>query len=94
MCTARSRSPSTVAEAEPLLKHAAASNLRVGCAPDTVLGTGTQTARAAIDRGDIGVPDRRDGVLRHARATSCGTRRRSSTTSPAAARCSTWARTT
>ncbi|MFI6720775.1 Gfo/Idh/MocA family protein [Kribbella sp. NPDC050470] len=44
------------AEAEPLLKYAAANNLRVGCAPDTVLGTGTQTARAAIDRGDIGVP--------------------------------------
>lgn len=42
--------------AEPLLKYAAANNLRVGCAPDTVLGTGTQTARAVIDRGDIGVP--------------------------------------
>lgn len=44
------------AEAEPLLKLAAANNLRIGCAPDTVLGTGTQTARAALDRGDIGVP--------------------------------------
>lgn len=44
------------AQAEPLLKYAAANNLRVGCAPDTVLGTGTQTARAVIDRGDIGVP--------------------------------------
>ena len=44
------------AEAEPLLKLAAAGNLRIGCAPDTVLGTGTQTARAALDRGDIGVP--------------------------------------
>lgn len=44
------------AEAEPLLKYAGANNLRVGCAPDTVLGTGTQTARAVIDRGDIGVP--------------------------------------
>ncbi|TWD82920.1 putative dehydrogenase [Kribbella amoyensis] len=44
------------AEAEPLLKLAAANDLRIGCAPDTVLGTGTQTARAAIDRGDIGVP--------------------------------------
>jgi len=43
-------------EAEPLLKLAAANNLRIGCAPDTVLGTGTQTARAALDRGDIGVP--------------------------------------
>jgi predicted dehydrogenase len=44
------------AEAEPLLKYAAANDLRIGCAPDTVLGTGTQTARAAIDRGDIGTP--------------------------------------
>jgi predicted dehydrogenase len=44
------------AEAEPLLKLAAANNLRIGCAPDTVLGTGTQTARVALDRGDIGVP--------------------------------------
>jgi predicted dehydrogenase len=44
------------AEAEPLLKLAAASDLRIGCAPDTVLGTGTQTARALLDRGDIGVP--------------------------------------
>ena len=45
------------AEAGPLLKYAAANNLRVGCAPDTVLGTGTQTARVVIDRGDIGVPN-------------------------------------
>jgi predicted dehydrogenase len=45
-----------LAEAEPLLKVAAANNLRIGCAPDTVLGTGTQTARVALDRGDIGVP--------------------------------------
>ncbi|MGW6283093.1 Gfo/Idh/MocA family protein [Kribbella sp. NPDC055071] len=44
------------AAAEPLLKYAAANDLRIGCAPDTVLGTGTQTARAVIDRGDIGVP--------------------------------------
>jgi len=44
------------AEAEPLLKYAAANDLRIGCAPDTVLGTGTQTARAVIDRGDIGTP--------------------------------------
>jgi predicted dehydrogenase len=44
------------AEAKPLLKLAATNDLRIGCAPDTVLGTGTQTARAALDRGDIGVP--------------------------------------
>ena len=28
----------------------------VGCAPDTVLGTGIQTARAAVDSGSIGRP--------------------------------------
>jgi predicted dehydrogenase len=32
------------------------TGLRVGCAPDTVLGTGLQTARAAVDRGAIGAP--------------------------------------
>ncbi|WP_343941016.1 Gfo/Idh/MocA family oxidoreductase, partial [Pseudonocardia zijingensis] len=30
--------------------------LRLGCAPDTVLGTGVQTARAALDAGRIGTP--------------------------------------
>lgn len=43
-------------EARPVLEAAAQAGLRVGCAPDTVLGTGTQTARALLDRGDIGVP--------------------------------------
>lgn len=43
-------------EAKPILEKAAASGLRVGCAPDTVLGRGFQTARALLDRGDIGVP--------------------------------------
>ncbi|MCF3964524.1 Gfo/Idh/MocA family protein, partial [Streptomyces fuscigenes] len=33
-----------------------AAGLRVGCAPDTVLGTGTGTARAAVDGGLIGTP--------------------------------------
>jgi predicted dehydrogenase len=42
--------------ARDLIKRAAAAGLRVGCAPDTVLGTGTQTARAAIDEGLIGRP--------------------------------------
>jgi predicted dehydrogenase len=35
---------------------ARAGSLRVGCAPDTVLGTGTQTARQAIAAGLIGTP--------------------------------------
>ncbi|MGM7680433.1 Gfo/Idh/MocA family protein [Microbacterium sp. A94] len=34
----------------------AAGSAWVGCAPDTVLGTGIQTARAAIDEGVIGRP--------------------------------------
>ena len=36
--------------------QAAAAGVRVGCAPDTVLGTGIQTARKAIDDGLIGTP--------------------------------------
>jgi predicted dehydrogenase len=39
-----------------LLEAAAAANLRVGAAPDTVLGAGIQTARALIDQGRIGKP--------------------------------------
>ena len=39
-----------------LLERAAASGVEVGCAPDTVLGTGVQTARAVIDAGVIGRP--------------------------------------
>lgn len=44
----------TLAEARQLL--AQAGGLRVGNAPDTVLGTGTQTARRAIEDGLIGTP--------------------------------------
>lgn len=46
----------TVAEGRQVLAAAAAAGVRVGCAPDTVLGTGTQTAREALDRGLIGRP--------------------------------------
>ncbi|MBL1111126.1 Gfo/Idh/MocA family oxidoreductase [Streptomyces sp. 110] len=42
--------------ARTLLDEAAAAGLRVGVAPDTVLGPGVQTARRAIVRGDIGTP--------------------------------------
>lgn len=35
---------------------AASKGLRVGCAPDTFLGSGGQTSRAAIDEGRIGRP--------------------------------------
>jgi predicted dehydrogenase len=44
----------SVAEGHELVKAAAAAGLRVGCAPDTVLGTGIQTARAVVDAGRIG----------------------------------------
>lgn len=43
-------------EARRLLDAADAAGLRVGSAPDTVLGPGVQTAKRAIARGDIGRP--------------------------------------
>lgn len=46
----------THAEALELLALAAASGLRVGCAPDTLLGGGHQAARAVLDDGMIGTP--------------------------------------
>ncbi|MET8004452.1 Gfo/Idh/MocA family protein [Nonomuraea glycinis] len=46
----------TAEDAERVLRAADAAQVRVGCAPDTVLGTGTQTARKAIDDGLIGTP--------------------------------------
>ena len=39
-----------------LLERAEAAGLLVGVAPDTVLGPGVQSARRAIERGDIGQP--------------------------------------
>ena len=42
--------------AQTLLNEADEAGLRVGCAPDTFLGAGLQTARRIIMRGDIGVP--------------------------------------
>jgi predicted dehydrogenase len=41
-------------ESRGLLENAHAAGLRVGVAPDTVLGPGVQTAKRAIARGDIG----------------------------------------
>lgn len=46
----------TVAEARTVLELAEGRGLWVGCAPDTVLGTGIQTARRAVDDGLIGRP--------------------------------------
>ena len=47
---------STTAEARRVLDEATLARVRIGCAPDTVLGTGIQTARKAIDDGVIGSP--------------------------------------
>lgn len=44
------------AEGERLLKAMRERGLRVGCAPDTFLGAGIQTARKLIDDGAIGRP--------------------------------------
>ncbi|MDP9792655.1 putative dehydrogenase [Catenuloplanes nepalensis] len=46
----------TFEEAAHVVAEAARADVLLGCAPDTVLGTGTQTARAAIDAGTIGRP--------------------------------------
>lgn len=42
--------------ARRVLAAADAAGVRVGCAPDTVLGTGVQTARAVVEAGTIGRP--------------------------------------
>ncbi len=39
-----------------IIQAAAAAGLRMGCAPDTFLGGGLQSARKAIDDGEIGAP--------------------------------------
>ncbi len=43
-------------EAETLLRESRARGLRVGCAPDTILGAGISRCRDLIDRGAIGRP--------------------------------------
>jgi predicted dehydrogenase len=45
-----------VADAEKLLAEAAELGLRIGCAPDTVLGAGIQSAVRAVASGVIGTP--------------------------------------
>ncbi|MFJ9907507.1 Gfo/Idh/MocA family protein [Streptomyces sp. NPDC101152] len=44
------------ASGEGLLREAKEAGVRLGCAPDTFLGAGLQSARRVIERGDIGVP--------------------------------------
>ena len=46
----------TAEEASAMLAAAEAAGRRIGSAPDTVLGTGIQTARRLIDDGEIGQP--------------------------------------
>ena len=46
----------TADEASAMLAAARAAGRRIGSAPDTVLGTGIQTARRLIDDGEIGQP--------------------------------------
>jgi predicted dehydrogenase len=46
----------TVTDGREVTTAAGAARLRVGCAPDTVLGTGIQSARAVVDAGEIGTP--------------------------------------
>jgi predicted dehydrogenase len=43
-------------EARRLLAAAGDAGLRIGCAPDTFLGGGHQTARRLLDQGAIGMP--------------------------------------
>lgn len=44
------------ADASKIVDRARQAGVQLGCAPDTVLGTGTQTARSLIDGGTIGRP--------------------------------------
>lgn len=46
----------TMEEAETMLTAATLAERRIGSAPDTVLGTGIQSARRLIDDGEIGQP--------------------------------------
>jgi predicted dehydrogenase len=50
-------------EGVELVALANARGLRLGCAPDTVLGAGLQAARSAIDRGLIGTPIAANGFF-------------------------------
>ena len=46
----------TVSDGRRVVDTASANGLRVGSAPDTVLGAGLQTCRALIEAGEIGEP--------------------------------------
>lgn len=46
----------STSEGAPILTLAAEKDLRVGCAPDTFLGTGIQSSKHLIESGAIGTP--------------------------------------
>lgn len=46
----------TLGDGAKIVDAGRSAGVRVGCAPDTVLGTGIQTARKAVDDGLIGAP--------------------------------------
>ncbi|MEU5396251.1 Gfo/Idh/MocA family protein [Streptomyces tibetensis] len=52
-----------LADARAVLEAAGTAGSGVGCAPDTVLGTGVQTARAAVEAGTIGRPQFASAVM-------------------------------
>jgi predicted dehydrogenase len=52
-------------DARTILAAAAAQGVRVGGAPDTFLGAGLQTARAALDSGSIGEPIAANAAVLH-----------------------------
>jgi predicted dehydrogenase len=53
----------TTSGARRILEAAAQSGTTIGCAPDTVLGTGFQTARKAIDDGLVGTPTSATAIM-------------------------------
>jgi predicted dehydrogenase len=53
----------SLADAKAMTEAADAAGLRIGCAPDTFLGGGHQTARALVDAGRIGTPSAGTAVL-------------------------------
>ena len=56
------------ATGQRLLAGAARAGLRIGCAPDTTLGAGLQTAQRLVRAGAIGVPQTGLALLQEARA--------------------------
>ena len=46
----------TCEDAHKMIEMATSGGLRIGCAPDTILGAGLQTCRKLIDDGAIGLP--------------------------------------